>query len=49
MDRNNRVRASSSACAASLSLIANATASSFAKVVPGFRQAAASGNDLSFS
>ena len=33
MDRNNRVRASSSACAASLSLIATATAASFAKVV----------------
>ncbi len=49
MERNSRVRASLSAWAASLSVIANAVASSCAKVIPGFRQASASGNDFSFS
>ena len=49
MEANRRSRAWLRARAASLSLVAEAAASSSAKVVPGFRQAAALGNDLSFS
>ena len=49
MEPNSRSRAWLRACAASLSLKAEATASSWAKVVRGCRQAAALGNDLSFS
>ena len=49
MERNSRSRAWLRARAASLSLWAVAAASSWSKVVPGFRQSAASGSDLSFS
>ena len=49
METNRRSRAWLRARAASLSLMAAATASSWSKEVPGLRQAAALGNDLSFS
>ena len=45
MEANRRSRAWLRARAASLSLVAEAAASSSAKVVPGFRQAAALGNE----
>ena len=49
MEANRRSRAWLRARAASLSLMAAATASSWSKKVPSLRQAAALGNDLSFS
>ena len=49
MEANRRSRAWLRARAASLSLMAAATASSWSKEVPSLRQAAALGNDLSFS
>ena len=49
MAANRRSRAWLRARAASLSLRAAAMASSSSKAVPGLRQAAALGNDLSFS